>query len=785
MKKLLSILLAAVMGAASVGAINLKDVKVYINPGHGGYDANDRPLQIYPFASGDTAGYWESTSNLYKGLHLKYILDSLGVQTKMSRVKNTTADDRGLSSIANEANNWGADVFFSIHSNAGEDCNTPLTIYRENSIGVPRFSSNVTLSNYLWDNLHSSHLSIWTRESRYVIGDLTFYYGVYSNGLGVLRPLWVPGLLSEGSNHEHRPEAHRLMNDDFRWLEAWHFAKTVLEFVNASERFVTGNVAGVVYDNHNLRTWYYPILSTFHFFGRDNNAALNGAYIELVDAGGNVVQKRTTDNMYNGVYVFRNVTPGSYTVRTSLDGYYADSRQVTVVANEVTYQDVPLIMKREFPLEITGYSPNVSDDETVSCSSKIEFTFNTDIDEKSFEEAFSITPVVNGYFEYDNSFRKASFVPELSLEKDVTYTVRVANTAKTADPNYSNPYLTQPLEFSFTTKGRDRLAVIDSYPAQGGEIHYQAPTIEFRFDNEVDATNMYDQVKVFDSAGNELAVNRRSSTYNKLSNKYGNIILVLTNDLVPGQTYRAEVNTGLRDKENLPLDSKFEVSFVAKDVAGEKEGTLMEGFEDADLFAYNVEETTGISSSTPKYVRSTATKLFGQAAGRFSYTFANNHGGAIVWDYKGDPKQVVKGDKIGLHINGDFNNHELWLGFTSGTDTKYAKMCDLNFRGWEYVETTLDNLEEYDMEGNPLVYLLSKVKIVQVASPITQTGIFTLDNLFNLGQAGVESVVADDVNSRLPVEYYNLQGVKLPRRPTAAGVYIRRQGTSAMKIVIK
>ncbi len=211
----------------------------------------------------------------------------------------------------------------------------------------------------------------------------------------------------------------------------------------------------------------------------------------------------------------------------------------------------------------------------------------------------------------------------------------------------------------------------------------------------------------------------------------------------------------------------------------------MEGFEDADLFAYNVEETTGISSSTPKYVRSTATKLFGQAAGRFSYTFANNHGGAIVWDYKGDPKQVVKGDKIGLHINGDFNNHELWLGFTSGTDTKYAKMCDLNFRGWEYVETTLDNLEEYDMEGNPLVYLLSKVKIVQVASPITQTGIFTLDNLFNLGQAGVEFVVADDVNTRLPVEYYNLQGVKLPRRPTAAGVYIRRQGTSAMKIVIK
>ena len=773
------------IGVASANARALSSVRVYINPGHGGYDSDDRPMQIYPFAAGDTAGYWESTSNLYKGLHLKYILDSLGVQTKMSRVKNTTADDRSLSGIANEANNWNADVFFSIHSNAGEDCNTPLTIYRENSRGVPRFESNVTLSNYLWDNLHSSKLSIWTRESRYVIGDLTFYYGVYTNGLGVLRPLWVTGLLSEGSNHEHRPETHRLMNDDFRWLEAWHFAKTVLEFVNADERFVTGNVAGVVYDNHNLRTWYYPFLKTYHTFGRDRLAALNGAYIELVDANGQVIQKRTTDNMYNGVYVFRNVTPGNYTVRTSLDGYYADTKQVTVVANEVTYQDIPLIMKRETPLEITSYSPNVAPEEQVSCSTRVEFEFNTDVDEQSFEEAFSITPVVDGYFEYDDSYRKVAFVPNLSLEKDMTYTVRVANTAKTADPNYANSNLQEPIEFSFTTKGRDRLTLIDSYPAQGGECHYQAPTFEFRFDNEVDATNMYDVVKVYDENNNELAPNRRACSFNKLSNKYGNIIYVMTGDFVPGKTYRAVITTDLRDKENLPLDKTFEVSFVAKDVAGEKEGALVEGFEDSDIFAYSPDESVGISTTTPKYVRSTATRLFGNAAGRFSYTFADYHGGSVVWDYSGDPKQFVKGDKIGLHINGDFNNHELYVGVTSGTDTKYVKVADLNFRGWEYFETTLENLEEFDMEGKPLVYLLSKVKLVQIDSPITQTGVFTLDNLLNLGNAGVESVVADDANVDKPVEYYNLQGMRMNGRPTSTGVYIRRQGTSAQKIVIK
>lgn len=784
MKRIAFILLAAIIGVTIVNARSIKGVRVYINPGHGGYDSDDRPLQIYPFASGDTAGYWESTSNLYKGLHLKYILDSIGAQTRMSRVKNTTSDDRSLSGIANEANEWNADVFFSIHSNAGEDCNTPLTIYRENSRGVPRFESNVTLSNYLWDNLHSSHLSIWTRESRYVIGDLTFYYGVYTNGLGVLRPLWVTGLLSEGSNHEHRPEAHRLMNDDFRWLEAWHFAKTVLEFVNADERFVTGNIAGVVYDNHNLRTWYYPFLKTYHTFERDRLAALNGAYIELINSNGEVIQKRTTDNMYNGVYVFRNVTPGTYTVRTTLDGYYSDTKQVTVVANQVTYQDVSLVMKREMPLEIVSYSPNITAEESVSCSTRVEFEFNTDVDEQSFEEAFSITPVVDGYFEYDNSYRKVAFVPNLSLEKDMTYTVRVANTARTADPNYADNKLREPLEFSFTTKGRDRLTLIDSYPAQGGEVHYKTPTFEFRFDNEIDATNMYDVVKIYDENNNELAPNRRSCSFNKLSNKYGNIIYVMTSDFEPGKTYRAEISTELRDKENLPLDHKFEVSFVAKDVAGDKEGSVVESFEDADLFAYSPDESVGITTPTPKYVRST-TRLFGSASGRYSYSFGENHGGAVVWNYNGEPKQFVKGDKIGLHINGDFNNHELYLGVTSGTDTKFVKVADLNFRGWEYVEATLDNLEAEDMEGNPLVYLLSKIKLVQVASPITQTGIFSLDNLLYLGNAGVETVAVDDANAGRPVEYYNLQGVRMNGVPSSTGIYIRRQGTSAMKIVIK
>lgn len=125
MKRIFLLILAALAVASGADAKRMSDLKIYINPGHGGYTSNDRPIHIYPFAANDSAGYWESKSNLYKGLHMYHILDSLGATPYLSRIKNTEADDRSLSGIAAEANQLGVDLFFSIHSNAGENVNYP------------------------------------------------------------------------------------------------------------------------------------------------------------------------------------------------------------------------------------------------------------------------------------------------------------------------------------------------------------------------------------------------------------------------------------------------------------------------------------------------------------------------------------------------------------------------------------------------------------------------------------------------------------------------------------
>lgn len=79
--------------------------KIYIDPGHGGHDGG---------ASG--SGLREKDWVLEVSLELARILKQAGHSVKLSR---STDNFIGLTARTNEANRWGADIFISIHFNAG------------------------------------------------------------------------------------------------------------------------------------------------------------------------------------------------------------------------------------------------------------------------------------------------------------------------------------------------------------------------------------------------------------------------------------------------------------------------------------------------------------------------------------------------------------------------------------------------------------------------------------------------------------------------------------------
>ena len=156
-------------------------IKIFINPGHGGYDSNDRHILATDF--------WESEGNLVKGLYLRDLLENLNATVYMSRTSNSSDGDLPLSVIDEMANAANVDFFLSIHSNGWDGTqNLPLMLFRGYD-DQPVFTDAKIMAEILWQKLYEKG-NCWTGSNQYVKGDWTFYPQWGDKvGLGVLRTL--------------------------------------------------------------------------------------------------------------------------------------------------------------------------------------------------------------------------------------------------------------------------------------------------------------------------------------------------------------------------------------------------------------------------------------------------------------------------------------------------------------------------------------------------------------------------------------------------------------------
>ena len=173
-------LLAAVLLTMSMSAKDLTGIKFYVNPGHGSYGPNDRPMATIPYPNlpttgmPDTCGFYESNTNMWKCLYLGAKLQAMGAEVMYSHTQcgpwpytmvngdypdykynkgGTIADptlgwqpsdgyychpeiekyNRNLVEITEEVEANNIDYFISVHSNAnteGSTANFPLMLYR-------------------------------------------------------------------------------------------------------------------------------------------------------------------------------------------------------------------------------------------------------------------------------------------------------------------------------------------------------------------------------------------------------------------------------------------------------------------------------------------------------------------------------------------------------------------------------------------------------------------------------------------------------------------------------
>ena len=713
---------------------NPADYKIYINPGHGGYDGDDRQMNLYPIFINSTvnskAGYtreqtfFESTSNLDKGLRLDTMLRKLGFQTKMSRTQNRSVDDRSLSGISAEASDWDADFMLSIHSNAGTPSNYILQIHSgitpNDPYGLKGYADVVpqavcdearAITTRMGDNQYMNEISCWSTVPR-IEGDKTFARTAmgWSNGYGVLRWLTVPGTISEGMMHDYLPETYRLMNIDYKRQESFYFAKTFIEHF-CDGQLPYGAIGGKIHDDYQKQVFpdYHPRSGT-----RDELRPINRGVVELWQ-NDKKISSYTTDTLYNGCYFFWNLQPGAYVVKAIPEDYYPQEDTLVVENNKISYANFALSMQRTTPLEVVGYSPHVELTDSQLVSVTVSIDFNWDAQEDSTTAALSISPSVDGTVTYEEGGRRLRFTPAKRFEPGTEYTVSLSTKACHPDFQLEN-HLREPFSFKFRTSLRGSLTVVQTYPVEGATNVPLRPSFISIIDGPL-TTAARTCMGVMGADGELMMPLRTTMKTDGAPEPYGYASFEIPEALEPHKEYTLVLLPELADENGVLLNDTFFVKFTT----GDEVMPTIAMYNPLDTLYFMADNENSFGVSYISTIRNTAKKYEGQASNKLEYNYSDMDGAAF---YIGNNMHEIKGNSnsiFALHVCGNYSFNTLYAKWAVEGDVKYTKICDLDYAGWLY--------QEADMSALPIGvdYQFMGLRLVRQNSFLSQKGEFYVD----------------------------------------------------------
>ncbi len=655
------------MNTISAQKADFTGIKIFVNPGHGGHDSDDRHMIETDF--------WESEGNLSKGLMLKAMLEELRATVYISRTTNTTADDLPLSSISAMANSMNADFFLAIHSNgyAGTQ-NQPLMLYRgyDNS---PTYPQSKTMADILWQKLYEKG-NCWTSSSVWVKGDWTFYPDWGTQGLGVLRGLTMPGVLSEGSFHDYIAESWRLKNNEFLKHEAHAFVRAFSEYWNVQPN-PKGIIVGVVRDVLNQPTYYYKAGS------KDASLPLNGVKVTLNP--GNLVY--TVDNFNNGFFFFDNLTPGNYTIEVEgVTNFLKTTVNATVVANKSTLADVDMQFNTALIPKFLGFTSAITD--LAALNEEITLTFDLNMNPTTVQNALVFSPQANVNYTWSNKNRILKVKPLTTFVKNTAYTLTLNATA-TSEWNVP---IAASAEFKFTTVDRNNLKLEKSYPSNLQINVGTNPQIRLVFDAPVSLMSASDNILLISPAGATIA--KMNEEIYTISGK-GYYYFEPKDALSLNTIYKIKISTSLTDETGLKPAIIIENSFTTRKDAYET-GVTIEAFDELANFYQ-----PGQSGSTVKTIPdktlfsiSNTRKMSGSGSGQIDYAFAESSGGVIrEFDTKKPSIGQNANSKVGIWIFGDLsmNQLEYWF-YSEGTINQIVPYGPIDWAGWEFITVPFSSI---------------------------------------------------------------------------------------------
>ncbi|MDE6207953.1 MAG: carboxypeptidase-like regulatory domain-containing protein [Muribaculaceae bacterium] len=825
MKKLFFAAAVAAL-AMTANAKTADELRVYINPGHGSWTANDRPIPVlghepYNRYGTDTTSFFESNTNLRKGFGVLEKLRTYGLKFDetlnqtgerhqigaardmsnnivMSHVKcgpyhddngtkNQLGDkapvdleyyNRNLTEICVEVDANNFDLFISIHSNALTGpwltTNYPLIIYRgyddvektDDGIDNNHSRESRKFAETVWPHHFNCAHEPWTsyKTSMNVRGDLNFYgSGSVSRGYkGYL------GVLKHGT-------VGFLVEGYFH-----DYGPSALRHMNWDVDYVEGyEYAHGIADYLGLQKEstgdIYGIVRDSKEIFDDPNWVPQGdtkdIYRPVNDAkvylkkDGVVVDEYTTDKQYNGAFVFKGVEPGTYTIEVENPDFAPCTPvEVTVKAAEIAY---PSIFIDNYSLmapegEFTDYPDEVAG--LVVAPESYTFVAT----EGSVPELAGKTikrMIAHGNYLYILAEGAAG------MGTEAIYVVDGRSLELVATPDLG------PAE------GTDRAISDIQVTADGVLIACNLEVCHFD-DKQVASGESRGQAKVYRWSKDENGLPRDEAKLWISTQKSGNFTrayvghgMSYTGTLYNGTCVLTAMTAGGTTKNMFLNVMTVKEAMKDKDDIRNNNEPAKAGFNGValgDNFTMVASPFDPMNYITNSPLQGVREYTYG-VGGKDNVTVAEMAEGVIPTEAAGTSflryagkvymvsPAVADGKAAGVQlVDVTEGIAKAALVSTEGLTTEAAE--------GDYAAAGAAKLS-HDADGNAVagdmqLYLLAGEKLVRFSTDPTD---------------GLQSIAID--NNNAPVEYFNLQGVRVAN-PTS-GLYIRRQGNNVTKIMIK
>lgn len=710
MKNLNKIMNCGLMGLALMGSVMCAqaqtkatwgDFKLWIDPGHSGTE------------NGGLYGYTEAQKVLRVGLatrdFLKLYTDATDDQIKMTRTTDT--ESVGLDERSDMANAWGADFFYSIHSDSGSDSNSTLFLFggwNNNGVSIEKTpNGGKKFGDILEPNL--THV-MYNTTSRGVYYDRCYYMpniDTHENQypyLSVNRRTNMASLLSEGGFHTNPVQQPLNMNESYKHLEAFGTYRAILKY-RGIECPTHVMLAGVIKNS-------------------ENNVPVDGVTVTVdgktvvTDSYASLFNKFTKNEnlIHNGFFLFEGLETGKqYTVTYSCPGYSDASQVVTMKSNpqgdsgdNVTWANISLTANA--PSKVTSIS--IEDPTKVSLSKDVVITFSRYMDKQSVESAFSINNSGKVTMSWDNDYTLRLKISQLMEEMDYTITIKgdVAKNSQTSQflDGDANGTEGGDYTFSFTTMPADKEApyIVSTTPTENTTMLYTTrPVIRLEYNEQLawNDDNAVDFVVVEDKDGNKYDGVLKHEVVNGASVLH----YFFKSDLPMDKCFKVTVSGGVKD-----LSGNVGTGKVFKFLS-EYHTILSQGVIDATFDVNAWYSPTGSGTSDGWTLEgntmeaTTNTSSLSQPSAflvKFSFDPDTQDAFWRLRIYFRNGAYATKSDvTVQAYVHGDGSNNLVGHCYrdkgdrTEGGVVKCQPLKPMNFRGWNIVaskpyEETLTNI---------------------------------------------------------------------------------------------